>query len=146
MLDLTNEVFNLVRMERDDQGRYSLIMPTHLDILTLYIQLGVKAPVPDWDDPMFTEISRRVRERGPKLRAVADAMYSPRRTHIPQTPDGTFSVTNREAEIRQMSGSAALADCSSRGIQVTPHPTNPGITAMRAKNALLHAHRRKLLN
>lgn len=42
-----------------------------------------------------------------------------------------------EATIREMDGKIARANCVRLGLEVEPHPTNAGITAMRCKNRLL---------
>lgn len=47
-----------------------------------------------------------------------------------------------EAKIRSMSGADAIVLCRTHALSITPHPTNPGITAMRAKNSLLASSRK----
>jgi hypothetical protein len=42
-----------------------------------------------------------------------------------------------EARVRELSGERLIQVAASNGVEVAIHPTNPGITAMRRKNALL---------
>lgn len=70
-------------------------------------------------------------------KSVRAPMYAPPPTKLPAAPIQE-SVMFAEARIRSMSGLAALEECRLLGLNVVSHETNAGITAMRAKNALLH--------
>ncbi len=142
---LVEEAFNLVKVARDPySGLYSLEMPGRRAIQSMFNDLHIRAPVPDDSDPFWSELSAMVSARMATLRSIADKLYP---LHDSSQMASTFSapapsLSQDEAEVKQMKGSEALAAASRLGLRVNPHPTNPGISAMRAKNALYAAFRK----
>lgn len=65
--------------------------------------------------------------------------------HVPARGASDVPVfSEREARIRELSGERLVQVAVANAVDVAIHPTNPGITAMRRKNALLVMMRRNV--
>lgn len=146
IMDLLEELFNLVEVHRDNySGLYALHMPSGRAVQALYSRLGVRAPVPENSDPIWDSLNSLVRARMPFLQKWANmnSTYGRQIKNSPRPEDPLPTAgSTQEARIKEMNGEQAFSACRAQGLQFTPHPTNPGISAMRAKNALYSALRR----
>jgi len=142
-MNVEDEIYYLVQVRRDPvSGLYAIEYPNHRTVQAAFLALGIRAVPPDADDPIWRSIEQRVKANMPKLRAMADQLC-PRfiggANQEPPTMSTKSKVTtahSADARVRSMTGAEALAECATLGIAITPHNTNPGITSMRAKNAL----------
>lgn len=146
MSDLRDDIFDLVRVTSDPvTGLLSIRFPSQREVARLYSYLGIRAPIPENDDPLWSEMNDRLRQALPSLRAYAN---SGRGTVRPPSPRSTgesrtiSTPTGDEAIVREMTGAQAREACDRLGLSVERHPTNAGISAMRCKNALYIAIRR----
>lgn len=145
-MDLMAETLELCIVRRDcHSGLYSIQMPTRHEVQRLWTSLKIRPQVPDYDDPMWTELYQRLLAILPVRQKIAAELssYGKPKENIMNAPNSqqhstkkAQSFNTRHAQIRDMTGSQALAECQRLNIRVEPHPTNPGITAMRAKNTL----------
>jgi hypothetical protein len=143
-MDLLVETLELVAVRRDHHsGLYSIEMPTRREVDRLWRIIGVKVSAPDYDDKFWTDLWNLVQIKLPTFKVIAAEMSNYGKVQrATETTTMTTSTTRaaaynaRHVAIREMSGVQAIAECENMGIKVTTHPTNPGITAMRAKNAL----------
>lgn len=143
-MDLLKETFELVIVRRDHHsGLYSIEMPSQRETQRYWRILGIKAPVPEPGHQFWADLWKMTEEKLPILQAIAAQISSYGKQPTIQENLMPSTSTSRAAEynarhktIREMSGTAAIAECARLSIPVTEHPTNSGITAMRAKNAL----------
>jgi hypothetical protein len=122
---------------------YSIEMPTLRETQRLWAILGVRHPVPEPGNKFWQDLWELTKEKLPTLQAIAAHFSSyGKEPTIQESKLNHQSITkaklhnDRHRIIREMSGTAAIEECRNLGIGIILHPTNPGITAMRAKNAL----------
>jgi hypothetical protein len=117
----------------------SIRMVTQREVYRRWKKDGQPGPVPDLSKvggELQQALAKRARQvwKDEALRAMlspSPAEAAPEPARAAPTKEGD------EARVAMMKGAEALALVAKHGLAWPgPHPTNPGITAMRAKNAL----------
>lgn len=113
----------------------SVVLPSDREVQRLHRMLKIPSPIPTpehWE--LF--LLRALRNRANRVVERAE----------PSTPQPATEelspVALLEARIRQMPSSEVRRVAAELALSYEPHPTNPGLTAMRARNALYAAVRR----
>jgi hypothetical protein len=167
VMDLETEIYQMVRVHRVGYAGgplYSLQMPSIRDVAALYHRLGVRALPPECSDDIWARVLKRVQDNMAALRAAADTLnYGWDRPAVvassngegnkmttssasasasasvkPKVIDTSVLATAGAERIRKMTFAEVEAECARLGLDVTLHPTNKGISAMRMRNALYH--------
>lgn len=177
-MDLLEEIVDLIIVRPSAcpamPGMHEIEFPSTRRVARLWKDLGVRAPVPQPEDPIWDQVNARFKQRFKALKEMAPKLHShsagagispdvpqadvwikngdgvwvkeqpaPRPAPISAhpaarnaSPKNARQGVQAETRLTTMKGAEALVLCKTLGLNVEPHPTNPGITAMRAKNKL----------
>lgn len=106
--------------------------------------LQAKYPHYTFHEDDWKQVSRALKEfalaklPAPTLSAPVEIPIKGTSAHTPARGASTVPVSSeQEARIRELSGDRLVQVAAANQVIIMVHPTNPGITAMRRKNALL---------
>lgn len=107
-------------------------LPHGLDDIQRQLEAAAWATLPKW----------RAARLAPKAEIKTKPALPPDLARFYAQPDADEGRAGLEAKVRMMKTNGLLAWCRTNQLSIEPHPTNNGLTAMRARNALYLAIKR----
>jgi hypothetical protein len=140
VMNLVEELFHYVRVTMTPTGFCAIEMPSSRDVAQCWRLLRIQRPPPDDTSPFWAEFAEYCRPRIPLLvehakRRSARPLPTPRPQEDPPAQRSS-SPSADEARIKSLPSAELYVILAALNIPVERHPTNPGISSMRARNAL----------